>query len=53
MMGRILKEMGFVDHSIHEKMEEGKFEVVISRDIAVHGVLVVESVQTLPPSHHS
>ena len=39
-MGRILKEMVVVDHSIHEKMEEGKFEPGLYVGLLKHVIIV-------------
>ena len=39
-MGRILKEMVVVDHSIHEKMEEGKFEPCLYVGLLKHVIIV-------------
>jgi hypothetical protein len=39
-MGRILKEMGVVDHSIHMQMEEDTFEIGLYIGLLKHFIIV-------------
>ena len=40
-MGRILKEMGVVDHSIHMQMEEDRFEPGLYVFLLKHFIIVI------------